>query len=111
MTSMHGRVALVTGGGRGIGRATALELARRGADVAVAARNAGEIEEVAAAIREHGRRTLAVPVDPDTLPWSKEQGDSAQEQMSAALRIYAEEQKVRKSSGRATSGARIESRS
>src|SRR5438876_3785317 len=63
MTSMHGRVALVTGGGRGIGRATALELARRGADVAVAARNAGEIEEVAAAIREQGRRTLAVPVD------------------------------------------------
>ena len=63
MTSMHGRVALVTGGGRGIGRATALELARRGADVAVAARNAGEIEEVAAAIRAQGRRTLAVPVD------------------------------------------------
>ena len=63
MTSMQGRVALVTGGGRGIGRATALELARRGADVAIAARSAGEIEEVAAAIREHGRRTLAVPVD------------------------------------------------
>jgi NAD(P)-dependent dehydrogenase (short-subunit alcohol dehydrogenase family) len=63
MTMLEGKVALVTGGGRGIGRATAIELARHGADVAVAARSVPEIKEVAAAIRAQGRRALAVPVD------------------------------------------------
>ena len=63
MTTLEGKIALVTGGGRGIGRATAIELARLGADVAVAARSARQIEEAAAAIRAQGRRALAVPVD------------------------------------------------
>jgi NAD(P)-dependent dehydrogenase (short-subunit alcohol dehydrogenase family) len=61
---LSGRVAVVTGGGTGIGRATAFLLARRGADVCVAGRKPGPIEETAAAIaQETGRRTLAIPTD------------------------------------------------
>jgi NAD(P)-dependent dehydrogenase (short-subunit alcohol dehydrogenase family) len=62
-TSLGGRVALVTGGGRGIGRAIALALGTAGSDVAVAARTAAELEEVAAALRALGRRALVVPTD------------------------------------------------
>jgi NAD(P)-dependent dehydrogenase (short-subunit alcohol dehydrogenase family) len=62
-TSLDGLVALVTGGGRGIGRAIALGLGRAGADVAVAARSTAELDEVAQAIRGLGRRALAVPTD------------------------------------------------
>lgn len=63
MESIAGRVALVTGGGRGIGRAIALALARAGADVAVAARTVPEIEAVAAEVAALGRRTHFFPLD------------------------------------------------
>ena len=57
--SLHGKVALVTGSGRNIGRATVLELAKRGADVVVNARsNRDEAESVAAEARELGVRAI-----------------------------------------------------
>jgi NAD(P)-dependent dehydrogenase (short-subunit alcohol dehydrogenase family) len=57
------RVAVVTGGGRGLGRAVALRLAGGGTDVAVLARSAGEVEAVAEEARARGARALAMPVD------------------------------------------------
>ncbi len=63
MNQLQGKVALVTGGGRGIGRAIAFELAQVGCDVVVLARTHGEIEQVAAEIQATGRRSLAISSD------------------------------------------------
>ena len=63
MAELSGRIALVTGGGRGIGRAIALSLASAGADVAVTARSSRELDETAAAIRALGRRAEAIVCD------------------------------------------------
>ncbi|MBT6792418.1 MAG: SDR family oxidoreductase [Gammaproteobacteria bacterium] len=60
---INGQVAVVTGGGRGIGEAIALGLADAGADVVVAARRTAEVEAVAEKIRAKGRRALAVTCD------------------------------------------------
>jgi NAD(P)-dependent dehydrogenase (short-subunit alcohol dehydrogenase family) len=60
---LTGRVAVVTGGGSGIGRDTALLLAERGADVVVAGRRSEPLEEAADEIRKRGVRALAVPTD------------------------------------------------
>jgi NAD(P)-dependent dehydrogenase (short-subunit alcohol dehydrogenase family) len=68
MFSFDGKKALVTGGGRGIGRAIALALAGQGADVALAARSRDELEQVAAEIRSLGRRAYAHPVDLSDTP-------------------------------------------
>ena len=61
--SLTNRRAVVTGASRGIGRTIALTLAQAGADVAVAARTLPDLEEVAAHIRDLGRRSLAVRCD------------------------------------------------
>ena len=58
--SLEGKVALVTGGSRGIGKAAALGLARAGADVVVASRKLPDLEKVAEEIRGLGRKSLAV---------------------------------------------------
>jgi NAD(P)-dependent dehydrogenase (short-subunit alcohol dehydrogenase family) len=60
---LSGQVAIVTGGGRGIGRAMALALARAGAAVAVVARTAEQLAETVALIEGEGGRAIAVPAD------------------------------------------------
>jgi len=65
---LSGKVAVVTGASRGLGRAIAVALAEAGADVAVAARAKAELEETAHQAAQHGVRTLAVPTDVAAYP-------------------------------------------
>jgi 3-oxoacyl-[acyl-carrier protein] reductase len=61
--NLEGRVALVTGASQGIGRACALHLARNGASVAVAARNAQKLDELVAEIASTGAKAAAFAMD------------------------------------------------
>lgn len=63
MGRYQGLVAWVTGGGTGIGRSLALELAAGGADVALSGRRVDKLEEVAAEVRKAGRRAVVVALD------------------------------------------------
>ena len=60
---LDGRVALVTGGSRGLGLGVALALAEQGADIALAARGADELDRAAAAVRARGRRATTIAID------------------------------------------------
>jgi NAD(P)-dependent dehydrogenase (short-subunit alcohol dehydrogenase family) len=76
--TLEGRVALITGGGRGIGRAISLALAEDGADVAVNyRRDKDAAEETVAAIRAMGRRAEAVPGAVDVLDDTRSMAEAA----------------------------------
>ena len=60
---LAGRAALVTGGGRGVGAATAIALAEAGAQVSIAARNESQVVEVATQLRERGYEAFAFRAD------------------------------------------------
>jgi 2-deoxy-D-gluconate 3-dehydrogenase len=61
--SLDGKAIVITGGGTGLGREMTLAMARAGADLAIAGRRIGPIEEVADATRGMGRRAIAVSTD------------------------------------------------
>jgi NAD(P)-dependent dehydrogenase (short-subunit alcohol dehydrogenase family) len=63
MAELDGKVAIVTGGGRGIGRAVALALARSGAAVALTGRSREHLERVVAEVQSSGGIALAIPGD------------------------------------------------
>ena len=60
---LENRIAIITGGGRGIGRATALALAKEGANIVLAARTETEIVSVADEVQQLGRQAFAIKTD------------------------------------------------
>lgn len=77
---LTGQTALVTGAGRGLGRAMAVHLARAGARVALVARSRAELDAVAAALTADGATALAIPADvtdPDAVDHAVEAAESA----------------------------------
>ena len=76
------KLALVAGGSRGIGKAIALDLAREGADVAIAARNAEQLERAAAEIEDQtGRRAIPLVFDATSTEQSAKMVDDAASQL------------------------------
>ena len=60
---LNDKIAVVTGAGRGMGRAISLQLAEAGANIAVSDINADSLEETATAVKALGRESLAVTTD------------------------------------------------
>jgi len=72
---LDGKVAIVTGASKGIGRDIAMTLARAGADVALVARDGNRLEEVAGEIEKLGRKALPIPLDLMEDPAAAEMAD------------------------------------
>src|ERR1700722_16458110 len=60
---LDGKVAIITGAGRGLGRAMAVKFAETGADIVAAARTQAQLDETADAVKKTGRKCLIVPTD------------------------------------------------
>jgi 3-oxoacyl-[acyl-carrier protein] reductase len=60
---LKGKVALVTGGSKGLGRAIAEELANEGANISICARGKRDLDEAAQALRQYGAKVCAIPAD------------------------------------------------
>ncbi|MBR6751039.1 MAG: SDR family NAD(P)-dependent oxidoreductase, partial [Clostridia bacterium] len=63
MNSLQGKTIIVTGGNSGVGAATAIKLAKLGANVVISARRVGALEEVANKITQEGGSVLVVATD------------------------------------------------
>ncbi|MEE9275442.1 MAG: SDR family oxidoreductase [bacterium] len=79
--TLEGAAAFVTGASRGLGQASALALAEAGADLALAATNAGALEELAGRVREMGRRAVVCPFDLQEAGAAREAVDRAEEEL------------------------------
>ncbi len=71
MKLLEGKYALITGGGRGIGRAVALEFAKHGADVAVTALEKDELEQTVKNIKKFNVKALLIPADLSNIAGAK----------------------------------------
>jgi 7-alpha-hydroxysteroid dehydrogenase len=78
---LDGKVAVVTGGGRGIGAATARAMAEAGADVVIAARTRQQLDQVASEVAALGRRAVAVALDVNDLDALGQLADRAVEEL------------------------------
>lgn len=76
------KVAVITGAGAGVGRATAEEFARQGYDVALLSRDPDRLDRAAAELRRYGVRALAIPTDVA----SAEEVEAAADRVEAELR-------------------------
>ena len=81
---LDGKVAVVTGAGRGIGAATAIALAEAGADVLLSARTEEQLGEVAAKVAEAGRRAHVVPANLMKLDAVAALADAAYDELGAS---------------------------
>ena len=80
MFSLNGKVAVVTGGSKGLGKAIALGLADAGADVVVASRTQADLDKVAEQIRAKDQRALAIATDTTNLDSIKKLADKVMEE-------------------------------
>ncbi len=80
---LSSRVAIVTGGGQGIGKAIALKLASYGADVAVVDVNLERAEEVAKEVRNMGRRAMAMKADVVSVKETEEMAEKVYKELEA----------------------------